>query len=281
MQFYQLSLIFFNNRNRKFYHCYNYRVDFQALVPPTQKYQIATEIFSGPLDLLLQLIEKAELDITRLSLAQVTDQYLQHLHLLTVKNPIEVSAFLVMAARLVLIKSLVLLPRPEMTSTLPEEDPGEILARQLVTYKRFKEIALLLHERESKRLRTFLRMAPQPKMPGQWIPDGLNINELVQAYLKVLNSVIRLHPLKDAVSISVISLREKIDEIIAVLENTNRSTFNGLLKNKHTRLEIIVTFLALLELIKHHSILALQENPFEEIHLEKIGDLHTNIEPEL
>lgn len=254
---------------------------FQTFVPSTSKYQIATEIYSGPLDLLLQLIEKAELDITRLSLAKVTDQYLQHLQSLTVRDPIEVSAFLVMAARLVLIKSLVLLPRPETISALPEEDPGEILARQLITYKRFKEIALMLRERESKGLRTYLRMAPQPKIAGKWIPDKLNIHELAQAYLNVLHSTAQLHPLKEAVSISAITLREKIDEIVTILQTTNRSTFNGLLRNRHTRLEIIVTFLALLELIKHHSILALQENPFEEIHLEKIGNLTTNIETEL
>ena len=254
---------------------------FQNFVPSASRYQIATEIYSGPLDLLLQLIEKAELDITRLSLAKVTDQYLQHLKSLAVRDPIEVSAFLVMAARLVLIKSLVLLPRPETISTLPEEDPGEILARQLITYKRFKEIALLLRERESKGLRTFLRMAPQPKIVGKWVPDELNINELAQAYMNLLNSVAHLHPLKEAVSISAITLREKIDEIVTILQTANRSTFKGLLKNKRTRLEIIVTFLALLELIKHHSILALQENPFKEIHLEKIGDLQTDIETEL
>ena len=82
---------------------------FKSFIPSPSKYQITTDIYSGPLDLLLQLIEKAELDITRLSLAKVTDQYLEHLHSITVRDPIEVSAFLVMAARLVLIKSLVLL----------------------------------------------------------------------------------------------------------------------------------------------------------------------------
>lgn len=254
---------------------------FQAFVSSTSKYQIATEVYSGPLDLLLQLIEKAELDITRLSLAKVTDQYLQYLQSLAVRDPFEVSAFLVVAARLVLIKSMVLLPRPETISTIPEEDPGEILARQLITYKRFKEIALLLRERESKGLRTYLRMAPQPKIAGKWIPGEMNTNELAQAYLNVLNSAARLHPLKEAVSISAITLKQKIDEIITILQTTSQSTFNSLLKNKHTRLEIIVTFLALLELIKHHSILALQENPFDEIQLEKIGDLRADIETEL
>jgi segregation and condensation protein A len=256
-------------------------VTFQTFVPSTSKYQIATDIYSGPLDLLLQLIEKAELDITRLSLAKVTDQYLQHLQSLAVRDPIEVSAFLVMAARLVLIKSLVLLPRPETLSTLPEEDPGEILARQLITYKRFKEIALVLRERESKGLRTYLRMAPQPRIAGKWIPEDLNINELAQVYQNLLTAVVKLHPLKEAVSITAITLRQKIDEIVSILQTTNQSTFNALLKNKHTRMEIIVTFLALLELIKHHSILALQENPFEDIHLEKIGDLQVDIETEL
>ena len=116
-------------------------VDFKIAGHQTEGYSVNTEVYTGPLDLLLQLIEKAELDITRLSLAQVTDQYLEHLHHLEAQDPAEVSAFLVIAAKLVQIKSSALLPRPSIPSLQPEEDPGEALARQLILYKKFKELS--------------------------------------------------------------------------------------------------------------------------------------------
>jgi segregation and condensation protein A len=255
-------------------------VTLNTFIPSASKYQITTEVYSGPLDLLLQLIERAELDITRLSLAKVTDQYLEHLHSITVQDPIEVSAFLVMAARLVLIKSMVLLPRDEAAVTSLEEDPGEILARQLIIYKRFKEIAVTLRERETKGLRTFLRMAPLPKVPGKLRLGDLQLNDLIQAYAGVLNSSFQTHPLSDAVTISALTLRQKIDEIVIILQKSSKSTFYSLLPPGHGRMEIIVTFLALLELIRHHSILAIQENPFTDIQLESAGELHADIDTE-
>ena len=253
---------------------------FNIFGQTARKYQISTEVFSGPLDLLLQLIERAELDITRLSLARVTDQYLEHLHTISVRDPIEVSAFLVIAARLVLIKSLVLLPRNENITALPEEDPGEILARQLITYKRFKEIASFLRDREDKGFHSYLRMAPLPKLPGKLEIGNYNADDLARIYSKIISAKEQPHPLSQAVTISAITLRKRINEIVSILQTTSHSTFHSLLLSDHTRLEIIVTFLALLELIKHHSIFALQENPFDDIQLESVGDLNADIEPE-
>src|SRR5512135_468158 len=106
----------------------------------TTRYTVNTPVYQGPLDLLLQLIERAELDITRLALAQVTDQYLAHLRAMQDAPAEEVSAFLVIAAKLLQIKSEALLPRPPVRVE-GEEDPGEALARQLIIYKRYREIA--------------------------------------------------------------------------------------------------------------------------------------------
>jgi segregation and condensation protein A len=256
-------------------------VAFNIFSQTARQYQISTEVFSGPLDLLLQLIERAELDITRLSLAKVTDQYLEHLHTIGERDPIEVSAFLVIAARLVLIKSLVLLPRSGNLAALPEEDPGEILARQLITYKRFKEIALFLRDREDKGFRTYLRMAPLPKYHGKLEIGDYNATDLERMFSKIISSKVQPHPLSQAVTISAITLQQRINEIVSILQITSHSTFNSLLPSDHTRLEIIVTFLALLELIKHHSIFAQQENLFDDIQLESVGDLNADIEPEL
>ena len=142
-------------------------MSFQVASFQTEGYQISTEVYEGPLDLLLELIERAELDITQLALAQVTDQYLAYLHALQERNAAEVSAFLVIAARLLQIKSAALLPRPPAElATTDEEDPGEALARQLIVYKRFKELAVFLDNRVAAGLHTYLRVAPPPKVEG-------------------------------------------------------------------------------------------------------------------
>jgi segregation and condensation protein A len=129
---------------------------------PVHSYNVATPVYEGPLDLLLQLIERAELDITLLALAQVTDQYLDHLKTLPELSADEVSAFLVIAAKLIQIKSEILLPHPP-TREPGEEDPGEALARQLLQYKRFMEIAKFLSNQQTLGLHTFIRLCTNAK----------------------------------------------------------------------------------------------------------------------
>ena len=111
---------------------------------PNNNYTVQLPVYAGPLDLLLQLIERDELDITKVALAQVTEQFLAHLKVLESLNLADIADFLVVAARLVLIKSEALLPRPVVRQP-GEEDPADELARQLIAYKRYKEIAQLLH----------------------------------------------------------------------------------------------------------------------------------------
>src|SRR4030043_2120203 len=125
---------------------------FTSANQQVSNYTIATPVYEGPLDLLLQLIEHAELDITKLSLALVTDQYLVYLHQLTDLEADEVSAFLVIATKLLQIKSEALLPRPPEREP-GEEDPGEALAKQLIAYNRYREIDNILIHREEDGLR--------------------------------------------------------------------------------------------------------------------------------
>jgi len=245
-----------------------------------RQYQISTEIYSGPLDLLLQLIERAELDITRLSLAKVTDQYLEHLHSIQEQDPVEVSAFLVIAARLLLIKSLALLPKSEISGSDLEQDPGEMLARQLILYKKFKEIALFLHKREESDLRTHLRMAAIPRGNEILQRGDITTTDLAHLMLKMLSMQNYVHPLETAVTISTLTLKKKINEIIAILRKTSKSNFKSLLTSENSRLEIIVTFLALLELIRHYSVEVHQEVLFNEIELERVGDMSDEFETE-
>jgi len=244
-------------------------VSFQVAGYQSEGYLIDTEVYQGPLDILLELIEKAELDITKLALAQVTDQYLDYMHQLQLENPAEVSAFLVIASRLLQIKSMALLPRQPDPSGVDEEDPGEALARQLILYKRFKEIANLLAEREIEGLKTYLRMAPPPKLniqPKLDISD-LTLDQLIQAAKEILKPKQNLANLDSVVNLPRITIRERIQTILALIKNDQKSSFKLLLGNKYSRIEIVVTFLALLELVKRHILVANQESLFGNIEL--------------
>jgi len=230
-------------------------------------YTIATPVYEGPLDLLLQLIERAELDITKVSLAQVTDQYLEYIHHLTDLVADEVSAFLVIAAKLLQIKSEALLPRPPEREP-GEEDPGEALARQLIAYKRYREIASILLQREEAGLRTYLRVASPPKVEGNVDLSGLTIDDLAIAAQDILNQLNLRSSLKNVVSPSRVTIREKISLITNKLRQHKQISFRSLLNHKNTRLEIVVTFLAMLELIKRHLVRVSQEGLFGDISLE-------------
>jgi segregation and condensation protein A len=230
-------------------------------------YSIATPVYEGPLDLLLQLIERAELDITKLSLAQVTDQYLVHMHTLTKLAADEVSAFLVIAAKLLQIKSEALLPRPPQREP-GEEDPGEALARQLIIYKRFREITNILSQREEAGLRTYLRVATPPKVEGSFELNGITIEDITAAAEEIFFDLNRAEAVITAVPPARVSIREKITLITDSLHRQKYVSFRSLINHNHSRLEIVVTFLAMLELIKRHLVRVSQAGLFGDISLE-------------
>jgi len=230
-------------------------------------YTIATPVYEGPLDLLLQLIERAELDITKLSLAMVTDQYLEYIHQLNDLEADDVSAFLVIAAKLLQIKSEALLPRPPAREP-GEEDLGEALARQLIAYKRYREIAGILLQREEAGLRTYLRVAPPPKIEGNVDLTGISIEDIAKAAQDIFADLNLADTLKSVVPSSRVTIREKIYIITDALRKHPNVAFKSLIEKGYTRLEIVVTFLALLELIKRHLVRVTQEGLFGDISLE-------------
>jgi len=249
-------------------------VSFQVAAHQSEGYQIATEVFEGPLDLLLELIERAELDITRLALAQVTDQYLDYLKHLENRSAAEVSAFLVIAARLVQIKSAALLPRPPAPlAPGQEEDPAEALARQLIIYKRFKELAGELDARQNAGWRTYLRIAPPPRNlpPGRVDLTGITVDDLVDAARQVFALQSRLPALSEVVTMPRITIREKIRAILDGLRHKGTATFRSLISPGASRSEIVVSFLAMLELIKRHIVEARQPTLFADIEIESKG----------
>lgn len=257
-------------------------------ITPTDdsKYSVNTPVFSGPLDLLLQLIERAELDITKIAIAQVTDQFLAHLDTLRSESstgslpPEYVSSFLVIASRLIQIKSEVLLPRPP-TREPGEEDPGEALALQLRLYKRFKELAAFLHEREQQGLTSFIRLAPPPKIEGRFDLSEIGLRDLLAAAENAF-SADNLAPVLDTVVAAPrITIREKINHIARLLRSQGQASFLQLFQDSKSRLEIVVTFLAMLELVKQHFIHIQQDSLFGEIYIESTPVLNENLEIDL
>lgn len=242
-------------------------------------YTVQIPLYEGPLDLLLQLIEHAELDITAISLAQVTEQYLMHIRAMEVP-PDEISAFLVVAAKLLLIKSEALLPRPP-TREPGEEDPGESLARQLLVYKRFKEMALWIEKREKSNLRTFLRVAPPPKVEAKLDLSNITLADLLAAAEGAFAQEQEKQSLGTVITPPKITIREKITLIAEKLGATPHATFGDLVGQQPTRLEVVVTFLALLELVKRYRVAARQESLFGEILIDRADEWDQNEDLEL
>lgn len=232
------------------------------------KYQVDTPVYHGPLDLLLQLIEKAELDITKVSLAHVTDQYLTYINNLPQLTAEEVSAFLVVAAKLIQIKSEMLLPRPTLRDP-GEEDPGEALARQLQLYREFKRIAGSLGELQELDQRTYLSMSPVPQIDGRLKLTDTNIFDLVAAAkLAYARKPEKQGSLDSAISPPKITIRQKIHLVSEHLRRFGRSSFRTILGHKRSREEIGITFLAMLELVKLHFVDVYQEAIFSDIEIE-------------
>ena len=234
-------------------------------------YTVQIPVYEGPLALLLDLIERAELDITAVSLAQVTDQYLVYVHTLQQVTADEISSFLVIAAKLIQIKSEALLPRPPVRE-VGEEDPAEDLARQLRLYKRYKEIGLWLDERQDKNLRTFLRVAPPPKVEAKLDLSGITLADLLDAAEQIFAREQEKQSLGTVITAPKITIREKIELIANRLRLERGATFRGLLGEKPTRLEIVVTFLALLELVKRYRVYTRQEALFSDIAIEPLEE---------
>ena len=243
-------------------------------------YNVQTPVYEGPLDLLLSLIEHAELDITAVSLATVTDQYLVYINGLEQISADEISAFLVIAAKLLQIKSEALLPRPP-EHRAGDEDVGRSLVDQLRLYKRFKEIGAWLHARQQANLRTFLRVAAPPKVEPKLDLSNLTLEKLVAAAETALAREAARTPLGMVIAPPRITIREKIDLIAKTMREVERSTFQTLLTQGASRLEIVVTFLAMLELIKRYRIQASQEGLFDDIEISRMDDWEDDEEIEL
>lgn len=231
-------------------------------------YEIRIEKFQGPLDLLLQLIEQEELDITEVSLAQVTDQYLEYLKQVEEKNPEEVADFLVVAAKLLLIKSRLLLP----SLNLGGEEEAEELERQLKLYQRFIVVGKAIDKLWRAQHVAWMRPKPliiksdQPSGP----PPNLSSEVLVYALRRVAAALEPIVKLPQVTLQKAVSITEKIQSLKAIILKKAHLNWESLIRDAKDKTEVIVSFLALLELVKQRQLIAEQSALFQDINLTRL-----------
>jgi segregation and condensation protein A len=236
----------------------------------TGSYRIDLPAFAGPLDLLLHLIERNELDVTAISLSAVTEQYLEQIEQLKQEKVEHLIDFLVIGARLVLIKSRALLPPvpSAMLDDEEEEDPAEALARQLREYKRFKEAAAWMAEREASGLRTYLRIAPPPKLESRLDMSGVTVEALISAVQAALE---RGDQMEESVAVAVkkrtMTIEGQMNKLRSWVKAQQQVYFHELLTSNTSRVEISITLLAVLELIKRYEVDAFQPELFGPIEI--------------
>jgi segregation and condensation protein A len=232
-------------------------------------YKVKLEIFEGPLDLLLYLIKRDEIDIYDISIERITGQYLEYIQAFKELNIDIAGEFVVMAANLIYLKSRSLLPvdqqPPEEDSD--EDDPRWDLIRQLIEYKKFKEAGAQLQLRELEQERIFARdSAPASPADGPLRLGEVGIFQLINAFQNVVK---RVEARQDVGEIfgERFSVSDKIDMILRRLANGTPLRFSDLFGEITSRVEIVVTFLALLELVRLKQVRAIQKNVFEEIEI--------------
>lgn len=230
-------------------------------------YKVRLEIFEGPLDLLLYLIKKDEIDIYNVSIERITSQYLAYIETFKMLNIELASEFIVMAANLMYIKSRMLLPVSQQPpeEDAEEDDPRWELIRQLVEYKKFKDAAQFLQARDSEGAE-FYAAAPEPPdlTVANTAPLQIGIFDLIRAFQKVLKRFEDTHSLREIVD-DRWTVSDKIDFLLATVPVGGRMRFEELFTEASSRSEVIVTFLAVLELIKLHFLEIEQTHTLGEI----------------
>ena len=233
-------------------------------------YKVKLEIFEGPLDLLLYLIKRDEIDIYDISIERITRQYLEYLEAFKELNIDVAGEFVVMAANLIYIKSRSLLPLDQQPpeEDADEDDPRWDLIRQLIEYKKFKEAAEHLHVRELEQEKIFARdVASDIKASqAQLRLSEVGIFQLINAFQNVIKRVEARQEFQEIFA-ERFSVSEKIEAILQRVRNGAALQFSELFGDMVSRVEIVVTFLALLELIRLRQIRATQHNPFDEIQI--------------
>ena len=242
--------------------------------------------FEGPLDLLLHLIEKNKVSIYDIPIVLITEQYLEYVNQMDHEDLDVVSDFLVMAATLLDIKSRMLLPKVEKEEEEDEEDPRAELVRRLLEYKMYKYMAQELEEREQEAELLFFKEPTIPREVAKYeepldldkLLDGLTLAKLQ----RIFDSVMRRQKEKvDPIRREPISLEQKVRSVLSYAREHRHFKFSDVLERESDRLEIVVAFLAVLELMKMGRIHLVQEKLFDEMQLDTVDVDETEDEAEL
>lgn len=237
------------------------------------EYKVRLEIFEGPLDLLLYLIKRDELDIYDISLERITQQYLEYLQAFKELNIDVAGEFVVMAANLIYLKSRSLLPADQQPpeEDVDEEDPRWDLIRQLIEYKKFKEAAAQLQARELEQQRIFARVGDGVVPEAAPFHLGeVGIFQLINAFQTVIKRLEAREDLREIFGENF-TVSDKIEQILQQMANGITVKFSALFARVASRVEVVVTFLALLELIRLKQVRAIQPNEFDEIEIAPIA----------
>ena len=222
--------------------------EFESIL---EGYPVRLQNFEGPLDLLLHLIKKHELSIYDIPIARITQQYLEYIDLMQEMNLDVAGEFLVMAATLIHIKSRMLLPRPDPAQEDADEDPREALMRRLLEHQKFKAAAELLHERETLRSAQWTRAdGPIAEIAGEAPEPEIEVDlfSLISAFRAVVERA-KQRP-KIYLPTEQIPIEHRIEQLLARLSETEACGFDELFADMQSRAGMIVTFLALLEMIR-------------------------------
>jgi len=235
-------------------------------------YKVKLEVFEGPLDLLLYLIKQDEIDIYDISIERITRQYLEYLQTFKELNIELAGEFIVMAANLIYLKSRSLLPIDQQppAEEAEEDDPRWDLIRQLVEYKKFKEAAVNLHLREVEQETIFAREASPMLSENPLRLEEVGIFQLINAFQSVIKRIEARQEVQEIFG-ERFSVSEKIDAILRRVAAGATVRFSDLFGAIVSRVEVVVTFLALLELIRLKQVRATQKNVFAEIEIAAAG----------
>jgi segregation and condensation protein A len=235
-------------------------------------YKVTLEVFEGPLDLLLYLIKKEEVDIYDISIEQITAQYLEYLNSFRMLDLEIAGEFVVMAANLIYIKSRSLLPVHQQP---PDEDVEEVdprwdLIRQLIEYKKFKDAAFHLHQRELGQEGMFPRLPDKPAGSDVLLKSEVGIFDLINAFQRVLKKLQGKREDLREIFEENYTVSDKIDYLMRATQFEKPTFFSQLFASAASRTEIVVTFLALLELIRLKQLRVAQSEPFAEIEIRRL-----------
>jgi segregation and condensation protein A len=232
----------------------------------TRSYTVRLDMFEGPLDLLLHLIRKNEINVFDIPIALITEQYLQYLKMMKELDLDIAGDYLLMASTLLQIKSKMLLPVSSEEEEEGEEDPRAELVRRLLEYQRYKEAASELEQRPMKDRDFFLRSVPEDATEAREERFEVNLFELLEAFRQVLARV-KSESVHE-VQLEPITVEEKIEQILSLLQKEKRSiAFHHLFAENVTRPVVVVTFLAILEMVKTKLVRVFQMAPFDTIRI--------------